>query len=192
MENEPDPLAQFGLDAIDLRWTLKDIASKRFSMLAGLRTRRSVFEIGRWSEGYCAGFPAARHHPSASKPAMQPTAITIRPLIIMNVSSLTLNIAHPIKNSSDQPDCRRWRSRILWLRCNEPFFYCGKKMAETAAHVLEGRRSRRNAASRVADPSMCRNGIGTAISDRRGGFRWSGAQVASRSRQSKSKPSAIA
>jgi hypothetical protein len=33
MENEPDPLAQFGLDAIDLRWTLKDIASKRFSMI---------------------------------------------------------------------------------------------------------------------------------------------------------------
>src|SRR4051812_27483012 len=27
MENESDPLAQFGLDAIDLRWTLKDIAS---------------------------------------------------------------------------------------------------------------------------------------------------------------------
>ena len=24
-----DPLAQFGLDAIDLRWTLKDIESKR-------------------------------------------------------------------------------------------------------------------------------------------------------------------
>jgi hypothetical protein len=29
MENEADPLAQFGLDAIDLRWTLKDIAAKR-------------------------------------------------------------------------------------------------------------------------------------------------------------------
>ena len=29
MENGPDPLAQFGLDAIDLRWTLKDIAGKR-------------------------------------------------------------------------------------------------------------------------------------------------------------------
>jgi hypothetical protein len=29
MENEPDPLAEFGLDAIDLRWTLKDIAAKR-------------------------------------------------------------------------------------------------------------------------------------------------------------------
>lgn len=29
MENEPDPLAQFGIDAIDLRWTLKDIAAKR-------------------------------------------------------------------------------------------------------------------------------------------------------------------
>jgi len=33
MENESDPLAQFGLDAIDLRWTLKHIASKRFSMI---------------------------------------------------------------------------------------------------------------------------------------------------------------
>jgi hypothetical protein len=29
MENETNPLAQFGLDAIDLRWTLKDIAAKR-------------------------------------------------------------------------------------------------------------------------------------------------------------------
>ncbi len=29
MENEHDPLAQFGLDAIDLRWTLKDIAAER-------------------------------------------------------------------------------------------------------------------------------------------------------------------
>jgi hypothetical protein len=29
MGNDEDPLAQFGLDAIDLRWTLKDIAAKR-------------------------------------------------------------------------------------------------------------------------------------------------------------------
>jgi len=30
MENEKsDPLAEFGLDAIDLRWTLKDIAANR-------------------------------------------------------------------------------------------------------------------------------------------------------------------
>jgi hypothetical protein len=29
MENEQDPLAEFGLDAIDLRWSLKDIAAKR-------------------------------------------------------------------------------------------------------------------------------------------------------------------
>jgi hypothetical protein len=29
METESDPLGQFGLDAIDLRWTLKDIAAKR-------------------------------------------------------------------------------------------------------------------------------------------------------------------
>ena len=33
MENETDPLAQFGLDAIDLRWTLKDIAAKRSHMI---------------------------------------------------------------------------------------------------------------------------------------------------------------
>jgi hypothetical protein len=28
-DQQDDPLAQFGLDAIDLRWTLKDIGSKR-------------------------------------------------------------------------------------------------------------------------------------------------------------------
>jgi hypothetical protein len=33
MENESDPLAQFGLDAIDLRWTMKDIAAKRTWMI---------------------------------------------------------------------------------------------------------------------------------------------------------------
>ena len=29
MPDNEDPLAGFGLDAIDLRWTLKDIAGKR-------------------------------------------------------------------------------------------------------------------------------------------------------------------
>jgi len=29
MRTESDPLGQFGLDAIELRWTLKDIAAKR-------------------------------------------------------------------------------------------------------------------------------------------------------------------
>ena len=33
MENETDPLAHFGLDAIDLRWTLKDIAAQRKLMI---------------------------------------------------------------------------------------------------------------------------------------------------------------
>jgi hypothetical protein len=33
MENNEDPLAQFGLDAIDLRWTLKDIAAQRSWMI---------------------------------------------------------------------------------------------------------------------------------------------------------------
>ena len=32
-DNEQDPLAQYGLDAIDLRWTMKDIAAKRTSMI---------------------------------------------------------------------------------------------------------------------------------------------------------------
>jgi hypothetical protein len=32
-EIEMNPLAQFGLDAIDLRWTLKDIAAKRLWMI---------------------------------------------------------------------------------------------------------------------------------------------------------------
>lgn len=33
MENETDPLAQFGLDAIDLRWTLMDIAAQRSRLI---------------------------------------------------------------------------------------------------------------------------------------------------------------
>ena len=33
MQNDEDPLAQFGLDAIDLRWTMKDVAAKRWNML---------------------------------------------------------------------------------------------------------------------------------------------------------------
>jgi hypothetical protein len=33
MQNDEDPLAQFGLDAIDLRWTMKDVAAKRWAML---------------------------------------------------------------------------------------------------------------------------------------------------------------
>ena len=32
MQNDNDPLAKFGLDAIDLRWTMKDIAGKRWHM----------------------------------------------------------------------------------------------------------------------------------------------------------------
>jgi hypothetical protein len=33
MNDEVDPLAQFGLDAIDLRWTLRDIAARRSWMI---------------------------------------------------------------------------------------------------------------------------------------------------------------
>jgi hypothetical protein len=33
MNNDADPLAQIGLDPVDLRWTLKDIAAKRSWMI---------------------------------------------------------------------------------------------------------------------------------------------------------------
>ena len=33
MDDNEDPLARFGLDAIDLRWTMKDIAGKRWFIL---------------------------------------------------------------------------------------------------------------------------------------------------------------
>lgn len=29
MSDEADPLAPFGIDAIDLRWTLRDVAARR-------------------------------------------------------------------------------------------------------------------------------------------------------------------
>ena len=32
MQDSDDPLAQFGLEAIDLRWTMKDIAAKRWTI----------------------------------------------------------------------------------------------------------------------------------------------------------------
>ena len=45
MENETDPLAQFGLDAIDLRWTLMDIAARR-SRLISKQHLAQLVELG--------------------------------------------------------------------------------------------------------------------------------------------------
>ena len=45
MENETDPLAQFGLDAIDLRWTLMDIAAKG-SRLLNRQHLAQLIELG--------------------------------------------------------------------------------------------------------------------------------------------------
>jgi hypothetical protein len=45
LETETDPLAQFGLDAIDLRWTLKDIAAKR-SLMVNKRHLAQLIELG--------------------------------------------------------------------------------------------------------------------------------------------------
>jgi hypothetical protein len=45
MSRVKDPLAQFGLDAIDLRWTLKDIDSKR-SLLINRDHLPKLIELG--------------------------------------------------------------------------------------------------------------------------------------------------
>jgi hypothetical protein len=45
LENETDPLAGFGLDAIDLRWTLKDIAAKR-SHIINRQHLAQLIELG--------------------------------------------------------------------------------------------------------------------------------------------------
>jgi hypothetical protein len=42
MENESDPLAQFELEAIDLRWTLRDIAAKRSWMINQLHLTQLI------------------------------------------------------------------------------------------------------------------------------------------------------
>ena len=45
MEHATDPLAQFGLDAIDLRWTLMDIAAQR-SRLINKQHLAQLIELG--------------------------------------------------------------------------------------------------------------------------------------------------
>jgi hypothetical protein len=45
MNNKADPLAQLGLDAIDLRWTLRDIAAKR-SWLINQADLEKLLELG--------------------------------------------------------------------------------------------------------------------------------------------------
>lgn len=42
MENESDPLAPFGLEAINLRWTLRDIAAKRSWMINQLHLAQLI------------------------------------------------------------------------------------------------------------------------------------------------------
>ena len=45
MSNDEDPLAQFGYDAIELRWTLKDVASKR-SWFINKQNLQKLIELG--------------------------------------------------------------------------------------------------------------------------------------------------
>ena len=46
LEKQTDPLAQFGLDAIDLRWTLKDIAADTIKSRSGFDSIHSLRLIG--------------------------------------------------------------------------------------------------------------------------------------------------
>ena len=45
LEKQTDPLGQFGLDAIDLRWTLKHIAAKR-SLMVNKQHLPQLIELG--------------------------------------------------------------------------------------------------------------------------------------------------
>jgi len=45
LENGTDPLAEFGLDAIDLRWTLKDIGAGR-SLMVNKQHLAQLVELG--------------------------------------------------------------------------------------------------------------------------------------------------
>ncbi len=45
MNNKDDPLTQFGLDAIDLRWSMKDIAAKR-SWMINKQHLEKLIELG--------------------------------------------------------------------------------------------------------------------------------------------------
>jgi hypothetical protein len=63
----------------------------------GIRHCHHCFENFRALSVFCWLPPAATHHPNANIPAMHTTAITIRPLIMVNVSSSTLNIRHLIE-----------------------------------------------------------------------------------------------
>ena len=46
MENETDPLAQFGLDAIDLRWTLMDYCRPIKARLISKQHLAQLVELG--------------------------------------------------------------------------------------------------------------------------------------------------
>jgi hypothetical protein len=46
MKNASGPLAEFGLDAIDIRWTMKDIASKRWHMTLNEAHLSKLIEFG--------------------------------------------------------------------------------------------------------------------------------------------------
>jgi hypothetical protein len=49
MENATDPLAQFGLDAMDLRWTLMDIAAERSRLI----NKQHLAQLLSWVSSRC-------------------------------------------------------------------------------------------------------------------------------------------
>ena len=63
LEKQTDPLAQFGLDAIDLRWTLKDIAAERSLMVNKQHLAQLIELRPRRDAGRCS----APHHCRAER-----------------------------------------------------------------------------------------------------------------------------
>ena len=72
LEKQTDPLAQFGRDAIDLRWTLKDIAAER-SLMVNKQHLAQLIELGLVDAGRCP----APHHCRAERDLEDLTAISI-------------------------------------------------------------------------------------------------------------------
>jgi len=75
MENETDPLAQFGLDAIDLRWTLKHIAAER-----SLVNKQHLAQLIDWASSKCGKMSRTSPLPDRTRPGRINGSGTLKPL----------------------------------------------------------------------------------------------------------------
>ena len=60
--------------------------------------------------------------------------------------------------ASDQPDCRRLGSKFLWLRCNDPIFYCqARQNGQRLLSVLSSRvKNLLESSPEIIDHRICR------------------------------------